>query len=200
MFYVPRSLWSIWIFYLYFYFWLKEQHMLDSCNLSCCIVFSKIIIIIIKSLLQGKTAKWTQPVSSLKTFNYIPQQREMIFVKASTYSQQLLFCLNFFFPVLGWKRTCAVARGQAKPVRPASEQWTMFLLLTLPWPRSSVNIVLPTIFFIMSSLLVHLSISTYLSEHNTGLCFLAACSVQKCLSLLFPVWMWHYFSKDHSTL
>lgn len=40
----------------------------------------------------------------------------MIFVKAS-------FVLSeFFFPVLGWKQTCAVARGQAKPVRPASEQ------------------------------------------------------------------------------
>lgn len=46
----------------------------------------------------------------------------MIFVKASMYGQQLLFCLVFFFPVLGWKRNCAVAMGQAKPVRPASEQ------------------------------------------------------------------------------
>lgn len=94
--------------------------------------------------------------------------------------------------------TSAIASGQAKPVRPAPEQCTMPLLLTLAWLRSSVNTALPTLSFVMSSLLVHLPISTNLSEHSTGLCFLAAFSTAKCLSLFFPVWVWHLLSEERS--
>lgn len=56
-----------------------------------------------------------------------------------------------------------LARGQAEPVRPVSEQETTSLLLTSAWLRSSVNIALLNnyILYIITSLLVHLSVSRY---------------------------------------
>lgn len=132
----------------------------------------------------------------------------MIFVKAHMYKLFFFFffwggrglILIFFSLDRAREGISATASGQARPVTPVSEQSTVPLLLTLAWLRSSVNTALPNVFFVMSSLLVHLPISTNLSEHSTVPCFLPAFSTEKCLSVFFPVWVWHLLSEERSAV
>lgn len=54
-------------------------------------------------------------------------------------------------------------------------------------------------FFILSPLFWFIYLLAYIAfQHNTGLCFLAAFSVEKLFSGLFCVWIWCHLPKHHS--
>lgn len=129
--YVLCCRWSIGIYFL------TQWHM--------CFRYNFVILFIGKkfSLLQWIFSDECT-LSSLKILNYLLQQSVIILVKINIYNQQFLFwlILIFFFPWAGPGRDLPLARGQAGPVRPVLEEWTMSLLLTLAWLRSSVNIAL----------------------------------------------------------